>query len=90
MAAKRVIQVIEDVADEVEAAICGHCWPSGWPHLAQSASCEHGEFVRDVPADPEPPVPGATDASAATAETAPPAAAPEPAAPDPADTPAAG
>lgn len=73
--AKRVIQVIEDVTDEVEGAICGLCWPGGWPHLSQTASCSHGEYTRQAPEavdEPEaPPVPTVPPTAAPAADTPP-------------------
>jgi hypothetical protein len=60
---KTVLQVIEETVIAVETAICGLCWPNGWPHGAQQAQCEHGDFNRPDPAgDPTPatPVPDQT------------------------------
>lgn len=38
------------------ADICRVCWPGGWPHQAETASCEHGSYSRD----PEVAPPGQT------------------------------
>jgi hypothetical protein len=29
--------------------ICRQCWPDGWPEGQSGASCEHGQWSRDLP-----------------------------------------
>ena len=43
--------VAPDVADTpepeaIEGAICGECWPAGWPENGDRAHCSHGEWTR--------------------------------------------
>lgn len=52
MAARRNVTKAAEAAAEKVADICLACWPDGWPHLSHSASCEHGEYVRDPEATP--------------------------------------
>lgn len=33
-------------APDVDAPICGLCWPGGWPDGHEKAHCEHGEYTR--------------------------------------------
>jgi hypothetical protein len=38
--------------DAEKDQICRRCWPQGWPaESGRSASCEHGQWSRDLPSE---------------------------------------